>query len=132
MSIGGVLGAIGSGLSFIPVVGQALGAVTSIAGAATDMGMAAKQKRKQEEELKKKQQEELLQSLTQKTGMAEGAQRPEAMQAPAQDNAQVKMPQKNTFQQRTQQGEQDGYQGAISSEVANIILGGDLRDFGGP
>lgn len=132
MSIGSILGAVGSGLSFIPVVGQALGAVVGVAGAATDAGMAAKQKRKQEEELKKQQQNELLQSLTQGRGSQEETQRPDAMQMPMQDNSQVKMPQKNTFQPRAQQEGQSGYQGAMSSEIANIILGGDLRDLGGP
>jgi hypothetical protein len=122
--LGGIFGAIGSGISVIPGIGTAIGAgLSAVGGLAGMAGDIKAQKQMQEEE-------------PQKTGTPapplQDNSRPGQRQIDPVNTQMPQAPRSNVFNPQQQATGLGGYQGQLDQAIANLITGGDRNPLGGP
>ena len=122
--LGGIFGAVGSGVSFIPGIGTAIGAGLSAVGGLASMAGDIKEQRQGEEEEPG--------SVSSAAEPLQDNSRPgQAQIDPA--NPQMQQPsQPNTFNPQQQATGLGGYQGNLDQAIANLITGADRNPLGGP
>jgi hypothetical protein len=123
--LGGIFGAVGSGISMIPGIGTAIGAgLSAVGGLAGMAGDIRARKEMQEEELQR-------QASTQAAPPQDNS-RPTQKQLDPAASEMRQPPQSNVFNPQQQVTGLGGYQGQLDLAIANLITGGDRNPLGGP
>jgi hypothetical protein len=124
--LGGIFGAVGSGISMIPGIGTAIGAgLSAVGGLAGMAGDIRARKEMQEEE------EQLTEASTPAEPLQNNSRPGQKQIDPV--NPQMRQPsQPNVFNPQRQVTGLGGYQGQLDQAIANLITGGDRNPLGGP